>query len=201
MEFSNFGEHCADPLCKQKAFLPFKCNYCKKEFCFDHKDAEVHKCEHAQKGNVIALICPICKIVIKTDEPGKADELMNIHLETACNASQGNVKPTENHKKCSVSGCKTKLYSVNTYICKKCDQILCLAHRYEDDHNCRRRLGGGSSRVNLEEKVAQISNQESNQRRQQQQTNTAEYCYVCGMGFFKLEDLISHAERSHFSMA
>lgn len=49
MEFSDVGEHCSDPTCKQQDYLPFKCNMCNKYYCLDHRK---HGCED-KDNNVI----------------------------------------------------------------------------------------------------------------------------------------------------
>lgn len=42
---------CAHPECKKKlGLLGFECR-CKKQFCGQHRDAEVHSCEHDYKSD------------------------------------------------------------------------------------------------------------------------------------------------------
>ncbi|KTW26185.1 hypothetical protein T552_03076 [Pneumocystis carinii B80] len=45
MEFPNIGSYCSYPSCRRLDYLPFKCLYCNKEFCNDHKNEENHDCE------------------------------------------------------------------------------------------------------------------------------------------------------------
>ena len=39
--------------------------------------------------------------------------------------------------RCPAPGCKAKLREVNSYRCKQCGVIVCLAHRLEMDHACK----------------------------------------------------------------
>ncbi len=51
MEFSDIGEHCSDPTCKQQDYLPFKCDVCDKYYCLNHRK---HGCED-KNNNVIVI--------------------------------------------------------------------------------------------------------------------------------------------------
>ena len=60
MEFSDIGEHCSDPTCKQQDYLPFKCDICNKYYCLNHKN---HGCEDKNNNVVIEkkkFNLPVC---------------------------------------------------------------------------------------------------------------------------------------------
>lgn len=42
MEFDNIGSQCF--VCKQRDFLPFKCEHCHNLYCLDHRTPDSHKC-------------------------------------------------------------------------------------------------------------------------------------------------------------
>eukprot|EP00919_Chromeraceae_sp_WS-2016_P055755 GHVR01132450.1.p1 GENE.GHVR01132450.1~~GHVR01132450.1.p1 ORF type:complete len:171 (-),score=39.61 GHVR01132450.1:150-662(-) len=134
--FSDYGQHCTDPYCRQKDFLPFTCDLCKKIYCLDHYKYKDHGCPYVNDKRVI--VCPICKTSIQlppnthTHDNDAIAQLYHKH-ETSGKCVPQNV-PKNNT--CPVSGCREQLTTINTYTCKKCSQRVCMSHRYETDHNC-----------------------------------------------------------------
>jgi predicted nucleic acid binding AN1-type Zn finger protein len=65
MAFADVGRHCEMKLCKQQDFLPFKCEFCKHNYCADHRRPNDHNCENETALNAIddnyVIICPICQ--------------------------------------------------------------------------------------------------------------------------------------------
>lgn len=45
MDFYYIGQRCDLENCKQYDFLPFKCKYCKKKFCLEHRFYDNHFCK------------------------------------------------------------------------------------------------------------------------------------------------------------
>jgi uncharacterized C2H2 Zn-finger protein len=55
---------------------------------------------------------------------------------TECDPKAKQIRP--HLRKCPVKGCKERLTTLNTFTCAKCRAVVCLAHRFEDDHQCTR---------------------------------------------------------------
>jgi len=205
MEFHNLGKHCHDETCKQKDFLPFTCKFCEKIYCLDHRDPTSHSCQHSKIGDIRVFTCPVCLKVCKFDS-GKLteDDYFSIHQATDCNPAQYEQIKAEKSKKCSVDNCKTKLTTLNTHTCKKCTQILCLNHRFDDQHVCKRPTFKNNVVQKKEEPKKDIRAQGVPAPEQLQPSRNCrnemlrEMCDVCGARFANLDALIHHAEKAHF---
>lgn len=55
MEFNNIGAHCNYKNCNEKDFLPFKCPFCGKIYCIDHKSVDQHNCEKSNQNNIVLI--------------------------------------------------------------------------------------------------------------------------------------------------
>ena len=48
-----------------------------------------------------------------------------------------NYKRVHERKRCCGTGCREKLTTVNSYVCKTCGQETCVRHRFRESHDCR----------------------------------------------------------------
>ncbi|CAD8131504.1 unnamed protein product [Paramecium pentaurelia] len=126
MNLDDQMERCALEYCKRRDFLPFQCTLCNKKFCLEHKDLKDHECpfQFAEKK---AVQCSKCNKVIQYLSTKSEEEVLKQHV---CEQ----VKKEE--QKCPQ--CKVRLNEVNKYECKQCHREVCLKHRMQEDHNCRR---------------------------------------------------------------
>lgn len=60
-------------------------------------------------------------------------------VQTDCDPS--NYAKVHKKPRCPVPGCKEKLTATNTYRCKDCSVIICLKHRFPQDHQCAGKAG------------------------------------------------------------
>ena len=71
MDFSDasIGQHCSLPLCSQKDFLPFQCQFCSKVFCTDHRRPQDHQCTkaalNAEDDDNYVMLCPLCGAALR----------------------------------------------------------------------------------------------------------------------------------------
>ena len=54
----------------------------------------------------------------------------------AVGAVEASAAPRAPSKRCVAQGCREVLLSHNTWHCQRCNQDVCLRHRFEDDHPC-----------------------------------------------------------------
>eukprot|EP01040_Poterioochromonas_malhamensis_P018535 gene18535-21672_t len=132
MEFDYIGKHCSLPTCNQKDFLPFKCDYCHKDFCLDHRSYACHGCDGALSKDVTSTDCPMCGKSIKFTKAQDPNVIWEEHYLNGCTQTA----QRKQTKKCGKSGCSTTLGPTNTFTCSKCRQEVCIAHRLPEDHNC-----------------------------------------------------------------
>lgn len=132
MQFVNLGAHCANALCGQQDFLPFKCEFCLKEYCKEHRGPSEHSCGSFSMGTEVAK-CPMCGQGITLREGVDP----NISWDTHFNSGVCYENQQRKSKKCPVGNCKTKLNEVNSCVCSTCGLRTCLTHRFPDQHNCK----------------------------------------------------------------
>jgi len=202
MEFGNLGKHCSETTCRQKDFLPFTCKFCEKTFCLDHREFSAHSCPKQNKGDIRAIPCPGCMKTLKYDASILNEtEFFDIHYATEC-AQNYNQAKAEKNKVCEAPKCNTKLLAINTYNCDNCGKRLCLAHRYQDKHECKRVYKGGANVVDDSHLFKNKPVQNTSQPFKPINTpitTTAEKCDLCGSNFRNLEELFSHAEQVHYA--
>jgi predicted nucleic acid binding AN1-type Zn finger protein len=202
MEFQNFGKHCTDVTCKQKDFLPFDCKFCLKTFCLDHRETKAHNCPKANKGDIKAIICPGCTKTIKYDVSIMNEtEAFDVHYATECNKDYDKAK-AEKNKSCEAANCNKKLLSVNSYKCDNCGKNMCLAHRYQDKHECRRTYRGGPVTIDdshLFKKPVVAAKPQQVPKVSNVNRTITESCNVCGQSFTDISELLIHAEQFHYS--
>ena len=138
MDFEYLGAHCAVEYCKQRDFLPFACDGCHLKFCIDHRGYKSHGCNSIPQGNRV-ITCPICNKGIPYADNQDPNILWEIHSTKSCRKGP--------KLSCSSKGCKKIISEVNSIICNKCNQIVCLSHRYSDQHQCAQ-IGRTNSKSN-----------------------------------------------------
>mmetsp|Transcript_36736 Transcript_36736/g.118097 ORF Transcript_36736/g.118097 Transcript_36736/m.118097 type:complete len:377 (-) Transcript_36736:61-1191(-) len=134
--FPLVGDSCNYELCRQRDFLPFKCRYCGRSHCLQHAEPGSHECpkyDAAANDGVQALICPMCLMAVRyTNDSETASEAAWHAHELVCSG-----KPVE-VPQCPVEGCTKRLTVSASVVCRSCGRRLCLKHRFEDLHVCRR---------------------------------------------------------------
>ena len=108
-----------------------KCNYCKKNFCTDHRSFTDHECSHKDNFDIVSIECLKCKKTLKMYKNEDEDIILNKHYEICSNIYD------KKENICKKIGCKTKLVFSNTYNCKKCNLDVCMNHRFEEEHFCK----------------------------------------------------------------
>eukprot|EP00033_Pygsuia_biforma_P001960 GCRY01002183.1.p1 GENE.GCRY01002183.1~~GCRY01002183.1.p1 ORF type:complete len:180 (+),score=25.90 GCRY01002183.1:268-807(+) len=118
-------------LCNAVDFLLTKCDRCHKEFCKDHLPYESHQCK---KGaiDVRATVCPVCQQPISVPRGQDPNVFVNKHIAEGCPDELKRKKESGPH--CCKPGCKKK--ELMPLECPTCHQPVCLAHRFEADHDC-----------------------------------------------------------------
>mmetsp|Transcript_90580 Transcript_90580/g.157201 ORF Transcript_90580/g.157201 Transcript_90580/m.157201 type:complete len:176 (-) Transcript_90580:110-637(-) len=131
---------CAVPNCHTEDFLPFQCDCCKQFYCVAHWTYEAHSCPKATGRDCRVIICPLCKNSVRL----VAGEEVSVTFARHRDSKDCSKKVK---KKCPAPGCKETLGIANTFHCPRCDQDVCLRHRFEDDHPCKKVQPSGGKPV------------------------------------------------------
>merc|ERR1712014_134343 len=123
-----------------------KCDGCDKIFCKDHFTYAAHDCPGANKKDRRVIVCPLCEKALPHPQGEDANQIWEQH------AASGDCRPpaavAERPKpKCPVKGCKVKLTAINQFKCPTCNECVCMAHRFEDQHECRPAGARGKKRT------------------------------------------------------
>jgi len=203
MEFHNLGKHCFEPTCRQIDFLPFTCKFCTNTYCLEHREFKAHNCPKQNTGDIKAIVCPTCLKTLKFDcSIHNENEFFDIHAATDCTGEYYDKARAAKQKFCEAPKCKTKLLPINTYSCDNCGKNLCLSHRYQDTHECKRVYRGSAVVVDdskLFKKTTNVSTQPALIPVVNQNHVNNEQCEVCSRSFRNIEDLLSHAQEAHYS--
>ncbi|KDO32734.1 hypothetical protein SPRG_02432 [Saprolegnia parasitica CBS 223.65] len=183
------GEHCSNPGCNQKDFLPFACDCCNGIFCLEHRTYDAHACAHAGAKDARAITCPLCRATIPLTGAMDVDEY------------EEKKKPKE---RCAADSCREVLTASNTVQCNSCRKKVCLRHRFETDHQCPRRatpparpasmqqrMGSSVSRLVQSAKTAAAAPSKTNV------TAASESCPMCKETFRYTSQLIAHVNKAH----
>ena len=81
--FSDLGIHCSLSECKQKDFLPFACEFCKKAFCLAHRTQEGHECQNMRPVTSV-VVCPICRKSLRVSNFEDPDLVWEQHARSSC---------------------------------------------------------------------------------------------------------------------
>eukprot|EP00428_Durinskia_dybowskii_P073753 CAMPEP_0170396444 /NCGR_PEP_ID=MMETSP0117_2-20130122/22328_1 /TAXON_ID=400756 /ORGANISM="Durinskia baltica, Strain CSIRO CS-38" /LENGTH=343 /DNA_ID=CAMNT_0010652847 /DNA_START=225 /DNA_END=1256 /DNA_ORIENTATION=- len=133
MEFEEVGAHCQYEGCKQKDFLPFKCDACGKSLCLMHRSYVTHDCVAGQAKDMTSMDCPICSKSVRFDKSQDVNLVWEEHYLNSCTQQPAQQKEIV---RCFKPECRTVLGPSNTYTCNKCHQRVCLAHRIAEEHSC-----------------------------------------------------------------
>lgn len=128
---NNFYKFCDYFDCNFQEFLLFECKLCNKNYCLNHKTFETHFCKFIKNTNIISIECPKCKLSIKMYESEDKNQKLEIHFISCFGI------PKSNFKKCSKKTCNNKLTFSNTFLCKFCNENVCLSHRFQEEHLCK----------------------------------------------------------------
>eukprot|EP00887_Chlorella_sp_A99_P000849 scaffold5.g849.t1 len=128
----SIGRNCAFAGCGQLDFLPFQCAGCHKAFCLEHRTH--HRCPAAAADQGSVIVCPLCARAVKIGPAEDPDLVFDRHSRTDCDPS--NYERVHKKKRCPVQGCRERLTTINTYLCRDCGATVCLRHRLGTDHAC-----------------------------------------------------------------
>ncbi|CAD7935061.1 unnamed protein product [Amoebophrya sp. A120] len=124
-----YAEQCSVPSCNKVDFLPFKCDACNQLYCLEHRSYAAHNCTAASSKDFTIVVCPDCKKGLRVAASERNLEgILEKHKKTECPGAP------KKQAKCAV--CKTKLNLTNRYECPKCGKLVCLKHRFEEEHDC-----------------------------------------------------------------
>jgi len=138
------GAHCALPECRQRDFLPWKCDCCSQLYCLDHRSYVAHACLASGVKDHRAVLCPLCAQSIHFVEGGEdINKQFERHCATDC--TPGLRAERVQKKRCPVPGCREKLTASNKSACSRCRVEHCLGHRHADSHSCKGVAGVVSS--------------------------------------------------------
>ena len=140
LSVSPLSQHCEDALCNLKDFLPFKCDMCKKMYCLSHRTYAAHKCPRAADKETVMIKCPLCRGRFRLNAGEDPNVTWARHERTECDPSKRSAKKP----RCPAPKCREKLVFSNSTTCSKCQKRVCLKHRFETDHDCRRAGSSGS---------------------------------------------------------
>ncbi|KAF0516277.1 AN1-type zinc finger protein 2B isoform X1 [Gigaspora margarita] len=160
MELLDIGRHCANPDCKRLDYLPTKCQYCKKEYCFDHSKPSEHNCNDAPSGDGERVpTCPLCGTpvpIVRGEDPNLR---MEQHIAKGCHPPPATVS-SKPFNSCSFSRCKERVAIRLT--CSGCGKNYCIKHRLEPDHMCDKLKKGNKIMPSASELVTNEPKSKSN---------------------------------------
>ncbi|RKP27444.1 hypothetical protein SYNPS1DRAFT_26899 [Syncephalis pseudoplumigaleata] len=86
--------------------------------------------------------CPACAAPVTIAPDEVADDAVNRHLEQDCEemkARTAQAKKKKPKKRCEAAGCHLVLGAIRpSSTCAHCARVLCLAHRFPEQHQCRK---------------------------------------------------------------
>ena len=129
--------------------MPFKCEFCNSIHCADHRRPEDHKCSSGNRDAIddnYVIVCPLCQGALSLKGKAKLGitpaHVWSEHVETG----ECQLKQNQRYQKemaggraaiCQSKGCKTKLTDIKYFKCPQCAMDLCMAHRFDDLHDCK----------------------------------------------------------------
>eukprot|EP00899_Mesostigma_viride_P002557 jgi/Mesvir1/12301/Mv00503-RA.1 len=130
--FPDLGKHCDMPSCMLNDFLPFKCEYCRKTYCLDHRSS--HDCPGNKEDRTV-ILCPLCNRSVIMIAGEDVNVTWDRHARESCDPS--NYEKSQKKPRCRVKGCKEVLTFSNKTTCRDCQLETCLKHRLPMDHACQ----------------------------------------------------------------
>ncbi|RQM25321.1 hypothetical protein B5M09_000894 [Aphanomyces astaci] len=177
----DLGEHCSKPGCHQNDFLPFACDCCAGVFCLEHRTYDAHSCPNAGRKDSRAITCPLCRATI----PLTNDQDVNVIFEQHTRAGNCNPESYNDRKKakarCEAENCREILTASNTMQCPTCRKKVCLRHRFETDHQCKRQRHNAFPASTTSAAV----------------TTSTDACPICQQTFRYTSQLIAHVNNAH----
>eukprot|EP00761_Pharyngomonas_kirbyi_P012369 gb/GECH01012396.1/.p1 GENE.gb/GECH01012396.1/~~gb/GECH01012396.1/.p1 ORF type:complete len:140 (+),score=24.95 gb/GECH01012396.1/:1-420(+) len=133
-EFHDLGAHCSLESCKQKDFLPFQCDLCKKTFCLDHREPESHSCSEIHQLTRQVPVCPLCHASVpfrssqESPDAAISRHIDTVHTDTIPSSSSSSTKNKDKNlpRLCSVEDCDAKA----VLKCKRCNIPLCVKYDF-----------------------------------------------------------------------
>mmetsp|Transcript_88134 Transcript_88134/g.174907 ORF Transcript_88134/g.174907 Transcript_88134/m.174907 type:complete len:291 (-) Transcript_88134:92-964(-) len=133
--FPIVGARCSLDICREHDFLPVRCRHCQANFCRAHAEPAEHSCEKtAAAGGMQAVVCALCEETVRWDAACTTEEA-SLDAHRSCCRGKPQAKD-----RCPAPNCQEVLGLLNTMECPFCRQKVCLAHRFEDAHPCRKIL-------------------------------------------------------------
>ncbi|GJM98898.1 hypothetical protein PR202_ga15950 [Eleusine coracana subsp. coracana] len=174
--FPDLGAHCDNPDCNQLDFLPFVCDGCDNTFCAEHRTYMAHACANkaaADQGRTV-VVCEACGAAIERTSGGQNDEQAIL----AAHARSRQCDPAKKRKpRRPAARCRETLTFSNTSQCKRCEQKVCLKHRFPGDHECAATIRA-AARAAAEKRVASMCGRDAQKKKK------------TGGGGFKLPPII-----------
>lgn len=129
--FSDIGTNCSLERCRERDFLPFKCEHCSRRYCLIHRTPESHECPvwNKRQREPTTIRCSTCANVVRVDSSKESHRALEEHVREGCSTAKV-------PERCQATGCQTHLKPSNSVRCNKCHKKVCLRHRYEDTHQC-----------------------------------------------------------------
>jgi AN1-type zinc finger protein 1 len=119
-ELESIGAHCA--FCRQKDFLPFRCESCKEQYCLEHRTEDAHWCK--KKG---AFLRARAERIQKENglAKGEVDNKKAVYKKAAS---------------CAEPNCNEKIDVLGKMgvPCDDCQRKYCWKHRFPEEHDCKR---------------------------------------------------------------
>eukprot|EP00918_Siedleckia_nematoides_P049132 GHVU01107722.1.p1 GENE.GHVU01107722.1~~GHVU01107722.1.p1 ORF type:complete len:178 (+),score=24.63 GHVU01107722.1:195-728(+) len=139
--FSNVGAHCSDRYCQMRDFLPFECSLCSRVFCLDHFKPDSHQCPYAGSTDKRVLVCPRCLATVPLQFEEEPTVTYHRHESDpdSCDPSKYAERDAARKLKCQADGCRSMLGPSNRFECRECRALVCLRHRFPEDHQCKTR--------------------------------------------------------------
>ncbi|CEM29615.1 unnamed protein product [Vitrella brassicaformis CCMP3155] len=126
-EFSDLGEHCSDPYCRQKDVLTRTCDGCGAAFC--RQCITDHSCSRHLVKDKRVVLCDKCGTALPLVDSLTPQQALAAH----------ECQPVQKKPRCAV--CRTVLTFATMWACPKCDKKVCLRHRLPEDHMCAGIMG------------------------------------------------------------
>ena len=130
----DIGLHCSNELCKQLDFLPNMCSSCGQPFCSGCFSS--HRASCSPVDDQLVVVCPVCARGV-SHQAGEDPNVVIEEHQRQGRCDPRNYKRVHERKRCCGTGCREKLTTVNSYVCKTCGQETCVRHRFRESHDCR----------------------------------------------------------------
>lgn len=118
--------------------------------------------------------CPLCSKYVLVTAGQNADDRMNVHMNSRCQALVLEEKATAKRKVCGLPGCRNP-ENFDLVSCRSCGKQYCLTHRHPETHKCEKASGAASvpsgRPLKAGERLLEKLREEKARRAQQPQQN------------------------------